>query len=555
MYEQLKLAPFNLDDTAIKWVKEKFDAMDLNARVSHLFNLLVKDNSPEALEEVIAFQPGGITKFIGQDIHAECQMLNNVRDRLTLPPLISGDLEGGGMSILFGTPSPNQLGLAALNDPEKAQKSIEIIAREASLLGINWTFTPVVDVDDSFRSAIVGTRSYGTDVKTITELALGNICAFQSNNIAATAKHWPGDGQDDRDQHLVTSVNPLSMKKWHEKYGAIYQDMIEAGVLSIMSAHIALPEYMKEKTDNPEEWYRPASLNKHLNIDLLRGELGFNGLIVSDATPMAGVSSWADRATVLAETIENGCDMILFCRQPTEDFAMMMAAVRDGKVSERRINESVIRILALKAAIDLHQNIENRSDANQLQQQLRQPVDVAFANELMRKTPTLVKERTPILPLNIEKHKRVLVFSTGIRHSFLPQPMPLVVPEMLTQQGFDVTVFCAGMVIDCRDYDCVLYLLADESSLLKSRIYINWMGFIGGTLEAMERHWNTLPSMMVSFGYPYHLYDAPRVPVYINAYCALPEVQQAVVDGLVGKLTFNDFSPVDAFCGLEQLRH
>tara|TARA_R110001583_G_scaffold8952_2_gene42236 strand:- start:13157 stop:14824 length:1668 start_codon:yes stop_codon:yes gene_type:complete len=555
MYEQLKLAPFNLDDTAIKWVKEKFDAMDLNARVSHLFNLLVKDTSQEALEEVIAFQPGGITKFIGQDIHAECQMLNNIRDRLMLPPLISGDLEGGGMSILFGTPSPNQLGLAALNDPEKAEKSVEIIAREASLLGINWTFTPVVDVDDSFRSAIVGTRSYGADVKTITELALGNIRAFQSNNIAATAKHWPGDGQDDRDQHLVTSVNPLSMTKWHEKYGALYQDLIGAGVLSIMSAHIALPEYMKEKTDNPEEWYRPASLNKHLNIDLLRGELGFNGLIVSDATPMAGVSSWADRATVLAETIENGCDMILFCRQPTEDFAMLMAAVRDGKVSERRINESVIRILALKAAIGLHKNTENRSDANQLQQQLRQPDDVAFANELMRKTPTLVKERTTTLPLCIEKHKRVLVFSTGIRHSFLPQPMPLEVPEMLTQQGFDVTVFCTGMVIDCRDYDCVLYLLADESSLLKSRIYINWMGLIGGTLEAMERHWNTLPSVMISFGYPYHLYDAPRIPVYINAYCALPEVQQAVVDGLVGKLTFNDFSPVDAFCGLEQLRH
>jgi beta-N-acetylhexosaminidase len=551
MYEQLKLAPFNLDDTAIKWIKDKFDAMDLNARVSHLFNLMVMDNSPETLEAVAAFQPGGITKIIGSDLHAECQILNDIRDRLTLPPLISGDLEGGSMSLMFGTQLPNQLGLAALNDPKKAEKAVEIIAREASLLGINWSFTPVVDVDDSFRSANVGTRSYGSDVKTITELALGNIRAFQSNNIAATAKHWPGDGQDDRDQHLVTSVNPLAMTQWREKYGTIYQNMIDAGVLSIMSAHIALPEYMKGLTDNREEWYRPASLNKHLNVDLLRGELGFNGLIISDATLMAGASSWADRTTVLAETIENGCDMILFCRQPAEDFALMMAAVRKGKVSEQRLNESVIRILALKAAIGLHQSFGKRSDVKQL----RQPDDVAFASELIRKTPTLVKERITTLPLSVKKHKRILVFSTGIHHSFIPQPIPLEVPKMLAQQGFDITVFSAEMMIDYRDYDCVLYLLADESSLLKSRIYIDWMKLAGGVTGAMERHWNTLPAVMVSFGYPYHLYDAPRVPVYINAYCALPEVQQAIVDGLLGKLAFNDLSPVDAFCGLEQLRY
>ena len=234
---------------------------------------------------------------------------------------------------------------------------------------------------------------------------------------------------------------------------------------------------------------------------------------------------------------------------------MMMAAVREGRVSEQRLNDSVLRVLGLKAALGLHQTHAERTDPDALERSLKQPDDAEFASQLLAKTPTLVKQRIATLPLNIEDHKRILVFSTGIRHSFIPHALPLQVPEMLREQGFDVTVFTPDLQVNAKDYDCVLYLLADESSLLKSRIYIDWMPLCGGFAGAMERLWNELPAVMVSFGYPYHLYDAPRVPVYINAYCALPQVQQAVVDGLVGKRAFDGQSPVDAFCGLEQLKY
>ena len=553
--EQFKKAPFNLGYAELKWVSDQFNSMDLEARVSHLFNMMVMDNAPETLAAITALQPGAVTKFFGPDLSSECQMLNDIRDGLAVPPLISADIEGGSMSLPFGTPVPNQLGMAALNDPQRAEQAMTIMAREARQLGLNWSFTPVIDVDDHFRSAIVGTRSYGSDTDAIAALGQANIRAFQSNGLAATAKHWPGDGQDDRDQHLVTSVNDLPMDQWQTKYGHLFRTMIEAGVKSIMSAHIALPEYMKTVTDDPEEWYRPASLNHHLNIDLLRGELGFNGLIVSDASTMAGASSWADRATVLADTIENGCDMILFNRNPAEDFALLMNAVRQGRVSERRLNESVLRILALKASLGLAESANERSDATELAKTLKQPDDVAFAQQAMAEMPTLVKDRHQLRPLTVEKHRRVLVFSSGIRNSFTPHPMPLEVPDLLKQAGFDVTLFQAGMRIDTNDYDCVLYLLADESSLLKSRIYIDWRSLCGGFEGAMERYWNALPAVMISFGYPYHLYDAPRIPTYINAYCALPDVQRAVVKGLTGQITFNQYSPVDAFCGREQLRY
>lgn len=553
--EQLKAAPFHLDYEALKWVSDQFNSMDLEARVSQLFNMMVMDNSAQTLAAVEALQPGAITKFVGHQLTDECTMLNDIRDRLTVPPLISGDIEGGSMSLPFGTQIPNQLGLAARNDSQQAEQAMAIMAREASELGFNWSFTPVIDIDDNFRSAIVGTRAYGSDMDQVSALGLANIRAFQTHGIAATAKHWPGDGQDDRDQHLVTSVNDLPMDRWRAKYGVLFSTMIEAGVKSIMSAHIALPEYMKSVTDDPEQWYRPASLNRHLNLDLLRNELGFNGLIVSDASTMAGASSWADRASVLADTIENGCDMILFCRDPAEDFALLMAAVRKGQVSEARLNESVLRILALKASVGLHQSSATRSDPAKVKHALKQPDDVAFAQQLIAKTPTLVKDRTQLLPLTLKAHKRLLVFSSGIRHSFVPEPLPLEVPDLLAQEGFEVTLFRAGMAIDSKDYDCVLYLLADESSLLKSHIYIDWMSLGGGFAGAMERHWNVLPAVMVSFGHPYHLYDAPRVPTYINAYSAMPAVQQAVVKGLLGQISFNRYSPVDAFCGLEQLRY
>ncbi|WP_254682256.1 glycoside hydrolase family 3 protein [Marinomonas sp. FW-1] len=353
MNELFRKAPFFLDDKAIEWVNKTFAELSLEQKVGQLFNLIVRANSAEELSLIETIQPGAVTKFVGQDLDTEVTMMNQLRSHSAVPLLVSGDLEGGGMSFPFGAQVPNQLGLAGLKDESAVEYCTQVIAQEAKLLGINWSFTPVVDINAKFRSAVVGTRSYGSDVDLIETMGCSNITTFQKNGIAATAKHWPGEGFDDRDQHLVTTVNPLTMPEWQERYGRLYRSAIESNVMSIMSAHIALPEYVKAHENNPEEWWRPASVSKLLNEQLLRDELGFNGLIVSDASVMAGLSSWAKREDVVAEIIENGCDMLLFCKDPLEDFAYMLKAVREGRVSENRLEQSVMRILAMKAALGL----------------------------------------------------------------------------------------------------------------------------------------------------------------------------------------------------------
>lgn len=553
MNESFRNAPFFLGDTELTWVNTTYSELTLEQKVGQLFNLIVRANSAEELSLIDTIQPGAVTKFVGQDLDTEVKMMNQLRSHSVIPLLVSGDLEGGGMSFPFGAQVPNQLGLAGLKDESAVEYCTQVIAQEAKLLGINWSFTPVVDINAKFRSAVVGTRSYGSDVDVIETMSRSNITTFQKNGIAATAKHWPGEGFDDRDQHLVTTVNPLTMSEWEERYGRLYRSAIDNNVMSIMSAHIALPEYVKVHEDNAAEWWRPASVSKLLNEQLLRGELGFNGLIVSDATVMAGLSSWTKRENVVAEIIENGCDMLLFCKDPVEDYAYMLKAVREGRVSETRLEQSVMRILAMKAALGLHEKQEEISSSK-----FNDLLASDYADripELNRRTVHLVKNRDDILPINLERHQRVLVVSTGIRHVFSPIPAPLSVANMLKNEGFEVTEFQTGMALNVKEYDLLLYLNADESMLVKSHIYIDWMVLHGGFGNAMYRPWVDIPTVMVSFGHPYLLYDAPKVPVYINAYSPLLEVQKAVVEGLLGRLSFNSNAAIDPFCGLEQLRY
>ncbi|NVK71856.1 MAG: glycoside hydrolase family 3 protein [Oceanospirillaceae bacterium] len=553
MNESFRKAPFFLGDDELAWVNETYLGLSLEQKVGQLFNLIVRANSEEELSLIKTIQPGAVTKFVGQDLTTEVKTMNQLRYHSVIPLLVSGDLEGGGMSFPFGAQVPNQLGLAGLKDEEAVEYCTQVIAQEAKLLGINWSFTPVIDINAKFRSAVVGTRSYGSDLDIIETMSRSNISTFQKNGIAATAKHWPGEGFDDRDQHLVTTVNPLTMPEWEEHYGRLYRGAIDNNVMAIMSAHIALPEYVKQHDTNPEEWWRPASVSKLLNEQLLREELGFNGLIVSDATVMAGVSSWAKREEVVAQTIENGCDMLLFCKDPVEDYAYLLKAVREGRVSEARLEQAVLRILAMKAALGLYKK-QDEISVSKFNDLLASDYADHIA-ELNRRTVHLVKNRDEILPISVEQHPRILIISTGIRHVFMPEPTPLSVANMLKEEGFEVTEFQAGMALEVGNYDLLLYLNADESMLVKSHIYIDWMALHDGFGNAMYRPWVDIPTVMVSFGHPYLLYDAPKVPVYINAYSPLLEVQKAVVDGLLGRLEFNSDAAIDPFCGLEQLRY
>ncbi|MGZ2407453.1 glycoside hydrolase family 3 protein [Rhizobium ruizarguesonis] len=557
IYDELRKAPFNLDDAAISWIRDIYASLDLDDKIGQLFTLIMIGTDEEDFKRIASLRPGGVTRFFTADLEFERRVISDLVAKSKVPPIISADLEGSRHSFAFGTPVLGQLGLAAVDDVQATEKSSEILAREGRAMGVRWSFTPVIDINTAFRSPIVGTRSYGSDVNKIERHAVAHVRGLQRNGVAATAKHWPGEGYDDRDQHLVTTTNPLSMEEWKETFGRLYRTLIAEGVLAIMSGHISLPAYIRSKMpDAGLEAFRPASVSRLLNVDLLRDELGFNGIIVSDATPMGGLSAWGHHLDTLPDIIANGCDMILFSDEPEEDMAAVKAAIEDGRITPERLEEAVLRVLALKAHLKLFQPSDVLPDAAEARHLLAHPDNVAASREYIGRSPTLVKDVNGIFPLDPAKTRRVLLVDGGIIHPLMPQPLEFLLPALLRKEGFEVTIDRPDIVPTPDDFDLVLYALGDESLLVRGRIFVDWHKMGGGGLfKAMYRPWTNIPSVMISFGHPYHLYDAPRVPAYINAYSTMDSVQEAVVDCMLGRKPFLGTNPVDPFCGLEDARY
>ena len=547
----LSAPPFNLDAAGRDWVRSTLSGMTEAAKVRQLFVHLCFGTGSEVVDRITALAPAGITKFFGPDATAELDTLDAMRAAAPIPYLISADLEGSRMSLPFGTEVPNPLALAAVDDVQASGTIARIMAVEARAAGVNWSFTPVIDINSLFRSPIVATRGLGSDPARIREHALAHIRGLQANGVAATAKHWPGEGHDDRDQHLVTTINPLSIAEWEQTHGALYRAAIEAGVMAVMSAHIAFPAYVQAEDPQARiEAYRPASVSPLLNENLLRGELGFNGVIVSDATPMAGFGAWAHRDEMLPQVVSSGCDVILFSDEPEADIARIEAALADGRLTRARLDQAMIRILGLKAALTLHET--GHQPANR--SWLFNPENAAQAQAITARAPTLVKDVQGLLPLSPAKHRRVLVYSTGIVTPLHGVGMPMAFPDMLRAEGFEVTLYTPEARPDPRDFDLVLYLMGEETLLTRGRIFLDWNRLTGGMHRAMARHWHQVPTALISFGYPYYLYDAPRLPCVVNAYATMDTMQRATVDCLLGRAPFQGQSPVDPFCGLPDAR-
>jgi beta-N-acetylhexosaminidase len=255
---------------------------------------------------------------------------------------------------------------------------------------------------------------------------------------------------------------------------------------------------------------------------------------------------------MLPDVIENGGDLILFSNDPAADLALIKAAIADGRISAARLDAALIRVLGLKAALGLHKTAF--TPAGQQTAQLAQPQNRATAQSITNRAPTLVKDVQNLLPLSPTKTKRLLVVSGGIISPIHPEPTPFDLPDMLRAEGFDVILHSQGDPIDPSQHDAMIYLFGEETLLTRGRIFLDWAKISGHFHSAMARHWHDIPTAMISFGYPYYLYDAPRVPTYINAFATMPTMQKAVLDCLLGRNPWNTHSPHDPFCGLEDAR-
>lgn len=540
----LKNKPFNLDGDAADWVLKTLSSMTVQEKIGQCFNLHCPDSDEAYMQRLLSFSPGAIhfSRYLLQgDIR---KAIDNFAGKTDIPLLVSADLENGHLQPLcddlnFHSP----LGVAATGNTGIAGDMGEITAKIGKSYGINWTFTPNVDLVYNFRNNVTGIRTFGNDPETVVKMAAEYIRKTESGGLACTLKHWPGDGVDDRDQHLVTSKNSLSMDEWRGSYGKIYRELIDQGVKAVMSSHITLPAFDRE--------IKPASLSRSLNINLLRDELGFNGLVVSDSTYMGGITSRGPRFRILPEMLENGCDMILFSDNPYTDISCLNSALQQKTLSRERLNEAVLRILAFKASLNLHRKTREEIilESAPLSGGEMDEIDRVTRN-CIQESITLVKDSGKMIPVNRTRYKRVLLFQT------IDIPANVTIEgnfrEVLEEKGFEVTEASGNTLVDPDFFDLIIYALNQFEYFGIGSRRIEWTALHGGIPEGMRRYWELIPTIMISFNNPFHLYEAPGVQTYINAYSSNRKTMEILGDMLVGDLPFKGTNPVDPFCSLEE---
>lgn len=559
---QYKENPFYLTDEQVQWVESTYDSMSLEEKIGQLFCPIVFTKDEKELKELVE------TKHIGGMLYREGpgeelrQSHNILQDASKIPLLTASNLEyGGNGSAIEGTYYGREMLAAATGDVERAYQLGKVSSSEGAAVGVNWSFAPVVDLDLNYHNPITNVRTFGSNLQTVIDMGKAYIRGAKEEGVATSVKHFPGDGVDERDQHLVTSVNALSCKEWNESYGKIYKEMIEAGTLTVMAAHIALPAYEEYFDQKPCERILPATLSENLLKKLLREQLGFNGLIVTDATPMVGFCSAMDRATAVPLSIENGCDMFLFNRNMEEDFRLMREGYEKGILSDARLEEAVKRILATKAAMHLPEKQEKGQlvpDASALDILNCETYD-RWAKECADEGVTLVKDIQKLLPIDPKKHKRVLLELMGdfpsnkrVCESFVRE---------LEARGFEVTVYEPEGFEVMEDsvesfksrYDLIFYVGNIETASNKTVSRLNWhtMFGLGNNMPWMVHE---MPALFVSVGNPYHLLDAPMIKTFVNGYCNSEYVIHAVVEKLCGDSEFKGKSPIDPFCGKLDLK-
>jgi beta-N-acetylhexosaminidase len=547
-------APFFLTRDDIRWVEGTLQSLTTEQKVGQLFVVVDSPFNRRESVDLLSIEPGGIHVFAEENKSKESQhaAIALLQSQSKLPLLISGDLESGGQGgTLEGTNFASNMQVGAANDPQLSQAFGSGIEREGIAMGFNWVFGPVVDINYNYQNPIVNTRAFGDAPDLVAKHAVPVLQGIQERRkMAACVKHWPGDGMDDRDQHKVLTLNSMSMSAWRESYGKVYRQAIEAGVKTVMSAHIALPAYYEELgITDIRTMHTPGSLSYELNTHLLRGEYGFNGLIVSDATSMLGMDTFGPRSKIVPQCIASGVDMFLFTRDMQYDYEAMLQGVRDGIVSEERLNEAVTRILGLKASLGLHNRI--RANEPTELEAVGCPEHRMLAVKLAQKAATLIKDTQSIIPLTPEKHKRILLIAAADANSMFGDggSNGVEFEQMLTEEGFEVTREYTLKETD-QSVDAVIYLIKRAPGFLESSLRMT-NAQSGGLFTWYPTR---IPTIFISLGSPYVLYEMPSMPTVVNAYNSTITVQREVLNALLGKQPFQGQSPVDAFCGLDWAR-
>jgi len=560
---------FQPSEKALKWADKQLKKMSVEEKVGQLVHVGINarfanqdsEYFQDLKRQVVDKKIGGII-FFGAPIYETTILINRMQALADVPLLMSLDAETGiGMRFEDAINFPWAMAVAATGNPEFARRMGVITGREARAIGVYHVYAPVLDVNNNAGNPVINVRSYSEDPETVAQFGVQFIQGIQSQNVLATAKHFPGHGDTNIDSHRGLPIIDHSLASLEKTELIPFRAAIKGGVSSIMIGHIALPQIDGEEIKPLKEYKGgdaeigaeivkqkatvPATLSEKIQTELLRKNMGFDGLIVTDAMSMSGLTIYFDQAEAGVRAFLAGADIL---EKPADADAMingLVAAVKTGRITEDRLNQSVRKILAWKyelglakqriTPIDQIDKIVSGTDSDQL------------AKEIAGKAITLVRNDEDAIPL--DRTKRIAVL--GLSNGFDGEATMFSLGRGLRQNGVK--------------YDAVL--LQDNSSPeqiarakeITSRADIVIAAMYGrvrsgarnsvGVPEAGASILNNLLAdnkkvIGVSYGNPYVLTAFPRLKTYLVAYGDMSELQLASVTAMLGSQDITGRLPI-----------
>ncbi|MEO0855968.1 MAG: glycoside hydrolase family 3 N-terminal domain-containing protein [Bacteroidota bacterium] len=569
------------------WADAVLDTLSLDAKVGQLI-LTDAHGRPDHLSgghfrrltsRVEDYGVGGLLFFRG-NANDQAELTRRLQQRAAIPLLIAQDMEtGAGMRTSGTTRFPNAMALGATGDPALAYAMGRGIAAESRVLGIHQNYAPVADLNTNPRNPIINVRAFGADPRAASRMVIGYAQGLQDGGVVATLKHFPGHGDTQVDSHADLPVLPFRRERLDATEWMPFREGVAAGVMSVMTGHLALPAL----DDRPNT---PATLSKPITTGVLREELGFEGLIVTDGMNMEGVAKHYAPGEAAVRAVEAGADQLILTRDERAVKRALLAAVRSGRLAEDRIDVSVRRILRMKEWLGLHQpapptNTEPAEEAfpipvtgtptdaegypwgtRALLQRTPPRPDVdalaapstsllarnaRLARTIVQRALTLTRNEGDVLPLRTDQRVLVVSVSDGSRASV---GRPLANRLSVVLDG-EATYRFARRGASDADHAALARLAAEHdvvvlSTHLQVRNYSGRIGLPSRHQALVNRLVGTeTPVVLAAFGNPYVLLGVDQPAGFLAAYDTRDYVQEAVADALVGLYPIQGSLPID----------
>ncbi len=519
------------------WVEKQLGRLSLSDKIGQMIiahspaKVRPRDNKEyRKLKELVRNGKVGGVMFLKGNTHDAAVLANYFQSIAPLPLLISADMEKGlAMRLEGATEFAPNMALSAAGNPALVKQMAGVIAREAKALGIHQSYSPNVDLNLNPDNPVINTRSYSDRTDVTIRMAQAFIEGLQSKGMLATAKHFPGHGDVNVDSHDFLPVVQADRNRLENLELKPFKAAIDHGVMSVMIGHLAVPKITGNLT--------PATLSWNIVTKLLRNELGFQGLIITDALNMKALYEHHTLEDISLRAVEAGNDLLLFSPDPELTHSTILHAVRNGTLSERLIDRSVQRILLAKRWLGLDK--KRLVNPKNISRQVSVSSSKKLARTIAENSITVVKDSRNVLP--IRKRKNIL-------HIILENKKYSLSGETFSEKLYDAfgaQTIRIGIDAEAVDYHNVAETARNASGVIISTYVEVLTGAKSLELNDLQQNFinrlsmnlpQKLPLVLISFGTPYLISQIPDIPTYICTYSSSEFSEDAAVRLLEGKI-------------------